>query len=184
MKYLIYSFPCLGKWSDILGVNWGWSPNWRREAPEIWSQSPNWKRSPRLSGEGSGERAWEPSQENFENSYLKPCNLVYSSTFQAHFYLSRLADLRISRKWTHTTFRSQPNSAIYTHIWYVFENVVNSLLGSRAKPKLTFGAFSKNAFFWRSMDRFFQKYTWYGHDPEPWYCPNPSRDYPSQHDPW
>ena len=130
---ILSSSPCLGKWSNILGVNWGWSQNRGCEAPEIWGRSANRKRSPSLSGEGIwGEGSMSPTPENFENVYLKPCNLVYSSTFQAKIYLFPVADRGICRKLTHTTFRSQPNSAVY-----VFENVVNSPLESRAKPQLS-----------------------------------------------
>ena len=55
---------------------WGRSQNQGHKAPENWGQSPIRGRSPRLSGEGSGDRA--PPQKIFENSHLKLCNLVYS----------------------------------------------------------------------------------------------------------
>ena len=137
-----------------IGVNWGWSPERGRKTPEIWGQSPNRKRSPRLNGGGIwGEGSVSPSQENLENSYLKPCNLVYSSTFQANIHLFPVADRGICRKWRHTTFRSQPNSAIY-----VFENVVNSPFGFRAKPQLSPNRLRLNAdktqFIWLGTSHF------------------------------
>ena len=130
---ILSSSPCLGNWSNILGVNWGSSPNRGCELPEIWGRSPNRKRSPRLSERGIwGEGSVSLSPENFENSYLKPCNLVYSLTFQAKIYFFPVADQGICLKWTHTTFWSQPISAVY-----VFENVVSSPFGSPGKPQLS-----------------------------------------------
>ena len=41
--------------------NWGWSPNRERNSKFFW-----------------GRARWAPPQRNFENSYLKLCNLVYS----------------------------------------------------------------------------------------------------------
>ena len=155
---ILSSSPCLGNWSNILGVNWGWSPN--RSARDLRSK-PESKAKPEIErgrdmGRGLGESL---PKKNFENSYLKPCNLVYSSTFQAKIYLFPVVDRGIFRIWTHTTFRSQPNSAIY-----VFENVVNSPLGSRAKPQLSTSLvhFQRMHFFGVAWIAFFKKYTWYG----------------------
>ena len=78
-RYNLIGIGCADEWEEYGGYCaewiWGQSPNRGREAPEIWGLSPNRGRSPRLSGR---EGSVSPSPEFFENSYRKPCNLVYS----------------------------------------------------------------------------------------------------------
>ena len=121
---------CWWKWTNILGWIEGEAqtegekyPRFEVEA-RIESEARDW------AGEESGERArLAPLQKIFENSCLKPCNLVYSSSENPSFTSGGSWNLPW---WARTSFRSQSNSATY-----VFESVVNSPVGSGAKPQLS-----------------------------------------------
>ena len=75
-------------------------------------------------GEGLGSH----SSENFENSYLKPCNLVYIVQLFKQTFLSFPSGGSKNLPKMNTYHISIP--AKFSYIVYVFVNVVNSPLGS------------------------------------------------------
>ena len=140
---ILSSSPCLGKWSNKFGVNWGWSPNREREAPKIWGWIPNQKRSDRA---GDLRRGFG---EHLPKKIWKFILKTMPSGVQFNF--SSEINLFIFSQWQIEEFAENEHfdpSQIHLKCICVSENFVNSPLRSRAKPQLStrLGAFFKNAF--------------------------------------
>jgi len=85
VKYFICIF-----WEMIkyIGSELRVEPKPRAQSARDLRSKPESKTKPGINWGGIwGEGLGSSSPENFENSYLKPCNLVYSSKFQANIFI-------------------------------------------------------------------------------------------------
>ena len=132
--YLYCNCCCYGAegrgWPWRMGtVDWlGVLPLWQQGLSKAAGQGTRHRR--RLVWNIGGPRLGDPISRKFLKVHT--WNRAIWWIVQAKIHLFPVADHGICRRWVRTSFRSQPNSSIY-----VFESVVNSPVGSGAKPLLS-----------------------------------------------